>query len=100
MKTSDRIIIVHYIDIRHIEKIGASVQEYMQKATQASQDMIRDDMDMYFIPVRQDSRVECINPKLVDEDAYKEAKILLDQHLSFVTRDLAKLKLKAEKENG
>ena len=96
-KALDRIIIVHYIDVRHIEEIGASVSEYMQKATAASSEMIRDDMDMYFIPVRQDSRIECINPKLVDEDAYKEAKILLDQHLSYARRELQKLKIKAEK---
>ena len=67
--SKDKLILIHYIDVGNISY--KDVEEHLLK--------IRDQMSppkdehiSYFIPVRDsDSRVECINPKLVDKDEYK-----------------------------
>ena len=67
--SKDKLILVHYISVGNIPY--EDVETYLLK--------LRDQMSppksehiSYFIPVRDsDSRVECINPKLVDKDEYK-----------------------------
>lgn len=55
------------------------------------QEMIPKDKGIisYIVPVQSDTRVECLNPKLVSDEDYKEAKKLLDRNQKIVD-DLVK----------
>lgn len=72
-KSKDLIILVHYLPAGNMSK----------KQLQESAQLIRknldryDDIIFYIIPTEDEHRVECINPKLVNEEEYKKASLLL-----------------------
>jgi len=45
----------------------------------------------YFVPTEEESRVECINPQLVDEKAYQKAKDALDKCTKIMDETAEKL---------
>lgn len=69
MLDKDKIIIVCYVDIRHIHDLD--VPAFIQSVS----DSIRFDesVERIIVPMRDSaSRVECINPVLLSEEQYEE----------------------------
>jgi hypothetical protein len=73
----DKIIIVHYVwvgnaAIEQVEKTLDRLKNNFQH--------LEDNIISYWIPIKEgDSRVECINPKLVSEEDFNQAKLALDK---------------------
>jgi hypothetical protein len=73
----DKIIIVHYVwvgnaAIEQVEKTLGRLKNNFQH--------LEDNIISYWIPIKEgDSRVECINPKLVSEEDFNQAKLALDK---------------------
>lgn len=72
------IIIVHYIKTNDLsyDEIREVVKSY--KNNVATKEL--GSCFCYFIPTEGETRVECINPKLVSENDYADAKAALEQH--------------------
>ena len=73
----DKIIIVHYVWVGNaaIEQ----VEETLDRLKNNFQHL-EDNIIGYWIPIKEgDSRVECINPKLVSEEDFNQAKLALDK---------------------
>jgi len=67
----DKIILVHYINVGNIDE--CDIEEFITKISKGLKPESDDDALFYFIPVRLgDSRVECINPKVVSDEFYEE----------------------------
>ena len=81
---NEKTILIHYIDVRQlpIEEIGPFIQEISDKMSP-----IEDGLIYYFIPTREtETRVECINPKLIElhsEEGKKQLAKLLKANKSF-----------------
>ena len=81
----DKLLIVIYVNIAPID--SAYVSECLHEIAKAT--MFDESIVRLVIPVREgETRVECINPKLLNEDAYKE-----------VEETVEKLKEKLKDEN-
>ena len=73
----EKLILVFYIGVGNLPP--AEVSEFMQDVVANLKKDKQKDIIYYFIPVRnQETKIECINPKLVSEDDYKKAKEALD----------------------
>lgn len=72
MKTNDKLILVHYIGVGNME--NHDIPEYIQKIVESlkPKEEDKDEILSYYIPTREESRVECINPKLLTVDDFKE----------------------------
>jgi len=70
----EKILLVFYVDVSHIplnEKVS-----YLNRLT----DIIRDESTIvYIVPQYEPSKIECINPKLVTEEDYKQAINVMDK---------------------
>lgn len=77
----EKIILVHYIGVGNL-----SVKEVEQSLHKITTELLpKDDCVInYVIPTREETRVECLNPKLVSEEDYKQAKELLDRNQRIV----------------
>lgn len=74
----NKIILVHYIWLGNaaIEQ----VEDKFNKLKNNFQHLEEDNIISYWIPIKEgDSRVECINPKLVSEEDFNQAKLALDK---------------------
>jgi hypothetical protein len=73
----DRIILVFYVDIGNISP--EDCQTYLSRVNDSV--LIPDDnIIQYIIPIRgENSRIECLNPKLVTEQEYISVKTILDK---------------------
>ena len=70
----DKIILAHYINVGNVSP--AKVAEIMGEISKSL--VGQDDVLRYIYPITQgDTRVDCINPKLVTGDEYKHAKEVL-----------------------
>lgn len=82
----DKIILIHYIDISEVHR--TEVEQYITEVVNnISNDpsLKSDDIIKYFITTKEGgTRVECINPKLVSEEDFKEAKEALDRHMELL----------------
>ena len=79
----EKIILVHYINIGNINynDVNKLMEEITVKFSPKEEDIII----CYWIPVNNgETRVECINPKLVSEEDYSEAKKVLDRNQEIV----------------
>lgn len=87
MSENSRLILVFYIDVSRVYK--EDVPSYINEvATVLSKS--DDDTDKYFIPVYEsESRVECLNPVMLNEDEYTEVKHKLDK-IDEIYKDLLK----------
>ena len=78
----NKIILVHYIYIGDMTK--ATADKYL---CDIRANVIKDDDNIinYIIPIMcGETRVDCLNPKLVSDEDYKEAKELLDRNQKIV----------------
>jgi hypothetical protein len=81
--SKEKIILVHYINVGNIN--SNDVAEIMKDIVNKFSLKEEDNIIAYWIPVREgDTRVECINPKLVSEEDFVEAKRVLDRNLEIV----------------
>lgn len=88
----EKIIIVIYTNISGLSKSSAELAlSKLSKNLTSSDDVLH-----YIIPTTSgaDSRVECLNPKLVSDDEYKQAKEFLDKTKIEVENILLSLKKK------
>lgn len=91
MESRDKLILVYYIDIGNMDML--SVKPYIEEIADKLKDE-GDNQQSYFIPIRGETRVECINPKLVDENEFQihlkrldEAKEQYDKVVKELTND-------------
>jgi hypothetical protein len=86
----EKIILVHYINIGNID--GNDVSKIMEDVVKKFSPKEEDNIISYWIPVREgETRVECINPKLVSQEDFTEAKRVLDRNQEIVN-DIIKWK--------
>jgi hypothetical protein len=84
----EKIILVHYVGVGN--RSINDIKEYLCKI--ATELLPKDDgVINYVIPTREETRIECLNPKLVSEEDYKQAKELLDRNQRIVD-DIVKWK--------
>jgi len=79
----EKIILVHYINVGNIytNDVSKIMEDVMEKFSPKEEDNIIS----YWIPVREgETRVECINPKLVSEEDFTEAKQVLERNQEIV----------------
>lgn len=70
----DKLILVYYVNVGNLDK--SEVPEFMGKFIKYVKD---DNIIQYHIPVRgEKSRIECINPKLINKDEFKKVQEILD----------------------
>lgn len=96
----DKIILVHYINVG--DSSPASVSDLMLNITKSLTG--QDDVLHYIYPIREgDTRVDCINPKLVTGNEYKYAsevlsfneklvKTIIDKNMNDFIFDMQKVK--------
>jgi hypothetical protein len=81
--SKEKIILIHYINVGNID--GNNVSEMMENVVNKFSPKEEDNIISYWIPVREgETRVECINPKLVSEEDFTEAKRVLDRNQEIV----------------
>jgi hypothetical protein len=81
--SKEKIILIHYINVGNID--GNDLSEMMENVVNKFSPKEEDNIISYWIPVREgDTRVECINPKLVSEEDFTEAKRVLDRNQEIV----------------
>jgi len=79
----EKIILVHYITIGNMAT--NDVSRFMKEMVERFKLNGEDNIISYFIPIRDgDTRIECINPKLVSEEDYKQAIEVLDRNQKIV----------------
>ena len=82
MLKKDCIILVFYVSVKNIDAIDIPYyMDHFVNSVQANKD---ESVEMYFIPSREieTSKVECINPKLVTEEQYKQIQETIDRFQS------------------
>ncbi len=86
----EKIILVHYINVGNID--GNDVSKIMEDVVKKFSPKEEDNIISYWIPVREgETRVECINPKLVSQEDFTEAKQVLERNQKIVN-DIIKWK--------
>jgi hypothetical protein len=86
----EKIILVHYINVGNID--GNDVSKIMEDVVKKFSPKEEDNIISYWIPVREgETRVECINPKLVSQEDFTEVKRVLDRNQEIVN-DIIKWK--------
>jgi hypothetical protein len=79
----EKIILIHYINVSNID--SNDVSKIMEEIINKFSPKEEDNIISYWIPVREgETRVECINPKLVSEEDFTEAKQVLDRNQKIV----------------
>ena len=79
----EKIILIHYINVSNID--SNDVSKIMEEIINKFSPKEEDNIISYWIPVREgETRVECINPKLVSEEDFTEAKRVLDRNQEIV----------------
>lgn len=83
----DKIIIVHYIDVSKAKP--HNIPELMDDIVNRFKPK-DDNILAYWVPVYSETRIECINPKLITEEEYVDVKSFLDKHQEAVNEFLNK----------
>lgn len=91
----EKLIIVHYIDVSKADpdKIPELMNGIVTKFKSKDDSLIS-----YFVPINGETRIECINPKMITGEEYKEIQKFLDYQTEFVNYFVNKMK-KDEKEH-
>ena len=78
----EKIILVNYVAVGNMSmnEVHEYLEDFERKIVPKDEGIFN-----YIVPIKgYDSRVECLNPKLVSEDDYKQAKELLDRNQKIV----------------
>jgi len=74
----NKIILVHYINVNGLSRDETG--EFMKTISENLTPKEEVDIISYYIPIAEgETRVECLNPKLVSENDFMEAKRALDK---------------------
>ncbi len=87
----EKIILVNYINISNIDY--RDVSKFMQEIIINCSPKDEDNIISYWIPINGETRIECINPKLVSEDDFIQAKQVLDRNQDIVNGIINEYKL-------
>ena len=83
----EKIILAHYINVGNKSPENVA---YIMNEVKAVLDKEHAEIIHFVYPVvGQETRVECINPKLVSEEDYLQAKNVLKKNQSIITRLLS-----------
>jgi hypothetical protein len=83
----EKIILAHYINVSNKSPENVA---YIMNEVKAVLDKDHTEIIHFVYPVvNQETRVECINPKLVSEEDYLQAKNVLKKNQSIITRLLS-----------
>jgi hypothetical protein len=86
----EKIILIYYIYVGNIDR--NDVSKVMEDVVRKFSPKEEDNIISYWIPIGEgETRVECINPKLVSEEDFTEAKRVLDRNQEIVN-DIIKWK--------
>jgi len=79
----DKIILIHYINVDH-----KSPQSVAELVSVLSSKLSKSEEVLNFIYHVKDmpTKVECLNPKLVTGEEYKEAKAILEDHQEIIKK--------------
>ncbi len=81
--TEHRLILVFYINIGNTE--DKDVPSLMKELIARTREQSQNEERSYWFPTREgESRVECINPQLINNDQYKEVRSILDRNQKIV----------------
>lgn len=83
----EKIILAHYINVGNSspQRVAETIQSLRKLLDMEDNEIIH-----YLYPVRdQETRVECLNPRLVSEEEYQNAKKILERNQSIVTKLLS-----------
>ena len=85
----EKMVLVHYIDIRGLEpdKVGEYIQEIIKTAKPNDNDIIS-----YFIPVLKETTIECLNPKLASEQEYIVVNEFLEKNQKLINDTIESIK--------
>jgi hypothetical protein len=86
----EKIILIYYIYVGNIDR--NDVSKVMEDVVRKFSPKEEDNIISYWIPIGEgETRVECINPKLVSQEDFTEAKRVLDRNQEIVN-DIIKWK--------
>ena len=78
----EKIILVVYVNVSNIKITKRAI--FMKKVTNKLSKE-EDGIISYFIPIENgETRIECLNPKLVSEEEFSKAKEILDKNQEIV----------------
>lgn len=78
MLNKDKTILVAYINVSGVHDCDISV--FIQEAVDNLKPKEDDSILFYAVPVRgEESRLECINPKLVSEEEFEKARLACEK---------------------
>jgi len=80
MSINDKIILIFYIDVRHID--DDDLNQYLHDVSKVISN--NDNIINYIMPVMSDTKVECLNPKIVTEEDFNKAKNVLDRNQEII----------------
>lgn len=74
----EKIILVFYISIEGMSLTKA--EDFLSKIVEKSKTNQEDNIISYYIPIKNgETRIECLNPKLISEEDYTNIKNILDK---------------------
>ena len=83
-----KIILIHYLNVGNMAMADYAVyKDNYFKALPKSDDVIN-----YIVPIRGETKVECVNPVLLTDDEYAKAKIVLERNQKVVEELVTKFK--------
>jgi len=68
--SKNNLILVCYLDVRYVE--SDNLYGYLDDFYKNMSAVIDDTVNLIIVPIRSESRVECINPVLLNEEQYKK----------------------------
>lgn len=94
----DKIILVFYIGCANVNR--HEIPEFLNSIADSFRKRWNDSVETIFIPCIEevDTRIECVNPKLVNQDAYDKAMDVVEKFKSKTDEILETLK--KDKTNG
>jgi hypothetical protein len=73
----DKLILVYYISITHVDDIEEYIGSVMKKITSTT---VSEDSEILVIPIYGETRIDCINPKYItDGDLIKKHERLMSE---------------------
>lgn len=76
----EKIILVYYVNVGHMDY--NDVSQHLKTISETFKD---ENMVQYFVPIKEgETRIDCLNPKLVTKEEYNNVKELLDKNQKLV----------------
>jgi hypothetical protein len=72
MLVKDKLILIFYICIKHLDI--NDIQVFINDLAKELKNELDDSIQYWIIPVYDETRIECINPVLLDEKQYQSVK--------------------------